>query len=90
LPRLLAMTSIENFENDKHNRYSFFKEVDNKFKMLEWSKNIKYISKIDILCTPKNLPCKTVTEQGVPLAFDYGHLTHEGALFILSLSNLTQ
>jgi peptidoglycan/LPS O-acetylase OafA/YrhL len=87
LPRILAMTSPEKLENDKHNQYSFFKKVDSKFKMLEWPKQVTYISTIDILCTPNNLPCKTVTDKGVPLAFDYGHMTHEGASFLLSLSN---
>ena len=82
LPRVLAATTeISEIENDKQNQYTQLKKLDNTFKMLANTKGIYYVSLIDILC-PKGAtsPCKSVTNEGVPIAFDYGHFTHEGAL----------
>lgn len=41
-----------------------------------------YYSVLDIICPEET--CATTDRNGVPLQFDYGHLTHEGAIFVLS------
>lgn len=42
---------------------------------------VRYISTLKIECTKDG--CKSVTKDGTPMNFDNGHLTHEGAQYIL-------
>ena len=79
LPRLLT-TKKNEIENDKQNRYSELKKIDNKLKSLAEAASVKFVSVIDILCPLNGESCKTVTDEGVPISFDYGHFTHAGAL----------
>lgn len=43
--------------------------------------NAIFISTLDTLCNSKG--CTTITVNGAPINFDNGHLSHEGALYIL-------
>lgn len=80
LPRVLATTEVTDIENDTQNRYTELKNLDIKFKSLADKEDVAYISLINILCAPDTHPCKSITKGGVPIAFDYGHFTHEGAV----------
>ncbi|MEP1446575.1 MAG: acyltransferase family protein [Paraglaciecola sp.] len=42
----------------------------------------EYQSTIDYMCSSE-LKCQRTTSEGVPMQFDYGHLTHEGAVTIM-------
>ena len=42
-----------------------------------------YFSILDLLCPKKGEECTSIDEAGIPIARDYGHLTYEGANFIL-------
>lgn len=82
LPRVLAMNGLSNIKNDIHNRYSYLRKMDLKFVVLSNEFGFKYLSLIDALCS-KEQTCRALTKKGVPIAFDYGHFTHEGALSIV-------
>jgi hypothetical protein len=43
---------------------------------------VRYVSILRELCGTRR--CRTTTASGVPTQFDYGHLTYEGAAYILS------
>ena len=80
LPRLLATTDLTDIQNDTHNRYTYLKGMDEKFKALGALDDVDYISLIDTLCPTNTTACRTLTSDGVPITFDYGHFTHEGAV----------
>jgi peptidoglycan/LPS O-acetylase OafA/YrhL len=42
---------------------------------------VEYYSVVNALCTEED--CTTITANGVPVQFDYGHLTYEGALLVM-------
>ena len=42
----------------------------------------EYFSTLDYLCQADGI-CQFINEQGIPIQYDYGHLTHEGALMLL-------
>ncbi len=82
LPRALAkneMSADPDFISKWLNKDIFI--IDSTFKDAFGSENQNYISLVDILCI-SNGSCKTI-EDDVPLQFDYGHLTYEGAVFLL-------
>ena len=54
--------------------------MDEKFKALGALDDVDYISLIDTLCPTNTTACRTLTSDGVPITFDYGHFTHEGAV----------
>lgn len=83
LPRLLATAGVDNIQNNVHYDYSFFSNMNEKFKkVVESNPRASYVSLTDIICVSEKEPvhCKTITFEDIPLAFDYGHFTHEGAL----------
>ncbi|MGO4891705.1 acyltransferase family protein [Flavobacterium sp. W21_SRS_FM6] len=80
LPKILATTDIQNIQNDKQNRYSYLKGLDNKFKIIDTLDGVNFVSLIDVICSTKTISCEFLTEKGAPITFDYGHFTHEGAL----------
>lgn len=87
LPRILATTKLADIKNDTHNRFSELKELDEQFKRVSSNKNVSYVSLIDTICPIENNMCSALTVEDVPMAFDYGHFTHEGALEIISRHN---
>tara|TARA_R110001583_G_scaffold116577_1_gene267356 strand:- start:6184 stop:8061 length:1878 start_codon:yes stop_codon:yes gene_type:complete len=82
LPRLLAITGPDGIESGKQYDYSYFKHMDVKFRQVTKNNNKAfYVSLIDILCqAAESVTCQTLTKENVPIAFDYGHYTHQGAL----------
>nr|WP_252732320.1 SGNH hydrolase domain-containing protein [Paraglaciecola arctica] len=84
LPNLLSR-----FENDRNfaSRASIYEnrsELNSKLKEVATLYEVKYASPIDVMC-PKQTKesCITTLENGDPIQFDKGHLTHNGALFII-------
>ena len=85
LPRLLAKSSSK----DKIRSESYLlkmKEIDSLLAKKLKSTEVEYFSVIDSICSDDK-PCETTTPEGIPLQFDYGHLTLKGAEFILKKLN---
>jgi len=61
--------------------YKNLSSLDKSMKSYVNMDNAKYISTLDILCDTKG--CTAITVNGAPMNFDNGHLSHEGALYIL-------
>ena len=61
--------------------YDAFVSIDKSIENYTTTNNVEYISILKILCNKKG--CKSVTDDGTPINFDNGHLTHEGATYIL-------
>lgn len=81
LPKLLAVSYV----NDDpaypfHNRRVSSEKVDKEMAKVAQEKNIAYISFFDMLCDTTH--CETTLENNIPLLFDYGHLTSEGAVYV--------
>lgn len=58
--------------------------LDQRFKNELWPDHAVYISIIDVLC--ENAKCATVTSGGVPISWDYGHLTPEASVEVVARS----
>lgn len=43
-----------------------------------------YFPTIEYMCNGNKLTCQLITEDGIPVQFDYGHLTHEGAVSVMA------
>ena len=61
--------------------YEQIAEIDARLKSALRDSSAEYYSALDIMCP--NTQCVTTDENGIPLQFDYGHLTYEGAILIL-------
>jgi peptidoglycan/LPS O-acetylase OafA/YrhL len=82
LPRILARAVAENTDEDEvatNHRRSEQKLTDDVFIQLQLPKDVKYISVYSVMSTPK---WRLWSDSGVPVQFDYGHLTKEGAMFL--------
>lgn len=82
LPRILARSVSKNTAEDelaKSYRREQQKQTDKLFANSQMPKGLKYISVYDLLCS-KN--CQLWSQNGVPVQFDYGHLTKEGSIFL--------
>ncbi len=85
LPRLLAKDYGPSGEGERlkrSRRYEEISRVDNSFNLRISSTQGRYVSILDAICPDKQ--CIVVTRSGVPVQFDYGHLTHVGAVEILT------
>lgn len=51
--------------------------LDERFAALAAARGVKYVSTYKALCTAAG--CRTLGDSGLPLIFDYGHLTAEGS-----------
>ncbi len=56
------------------------RDIDRKLAVVAREKGVPFISVHDLLCEGR--VCTTVTEAGAPIAWDYGHLSPQGARFI--------
>lgn len=56
-------------------------DMDRRMRTLLEDTKADYISVIDTLCPDKN--CKIMVEKGVPMQFDYGHFTLDGAKWVV-------
>ena len=60
-------------------------KLDNSMRALPWEPRVNYFSLKDVLCNAQG--CMTKVGDNLPddlMVFDYGHLTRNGALFIMS------
>lgn len=58
-------------------------EVDNKIRMFARENNVAFVSPIDLLCNVDGCLISTKKEALSPLAWDYGHLTEAGSIFLI-------
>lgn len=83
LPRILA-TAIQ--QNDTtviaSHRIQTVQELDNKMKAVALAENTAYVSLYDQIC-PAGGQCRVYAQPGIPLLYDYGHLTEEGSLLLI-------
>jgi hypothetical protein len=80
LPRLLAFSMRGNDRSipDEHrvNQHG----LDDSLSQLAQTKDVEYFSFYRSLCGPRS--CQEFALNGVPLQFDYGHLTKEGSVLV--------
>ncbi|MGH6613567.1 acyltransferase family protein [Sphingomonas sp.] len=81
LPRLLARHIDQNEPIDLH-RNQQVALVDQRLAEAMTRANIPYFSPYRSLCTPD---CRLWVTPGVPVQFDYGHLTQQGSILIANL-----
>jgi lysophospholipase L1-like esterase len=58
------------------------KDVDRQFAETLKAKGVNYVSIYDLLCPPGAASCQTTTASGVPMQWDYGHLTAPGSILL--------
>ncbi|MDB4090683.1 acyltransferase, partial [Pseudomonadales bacterium] len=84
LPRLLATDVTSNIGIKQARMYAKIKKA-NDLLMVEIAKtSANYISVLDYICADQDR-CLVTTTEDIPMQFDYGHLTHEGAVELLGL-----
>jgi len=81
LPSLLLNEKNEN-EIFKHSKYSIIKNNDLAIAKEASQAKVRYVSVLDAIC-PNKTSCITNTN-GIPLQFDYGHLTQGGGMYLLN------
>jgi peptidoglycan/LPS O-acetylase OafA/YrhL len=77
LPRLLASYQTR-LEISDFNHYLTIKNIDSAFSKAIKETSAQYISVLDTICK-SNTTCSLTTDANIPLQYDYGHLTFEGA-----------
>jgi peptidoglycan/LPS O-acetylase OafA/YrhL len=82
LPRILAFNSPQNLDFKKYSEYEKFARMDAIYESRLSNLGVEYVSIFKATCS-KQMYCETLTKQGIPIAFDYGHMTHEGAIWSL-------
>lgn len=85
LPRLLARSFPNVSDSDlliKATNYESIKKIDSSFKKMTFSPSAHYVSILDAICPSGN--CIKVTPQGIPMQWDYGHLTYEGSREVIA------
>jgi peptidoglycan/LPS O-acetylase OafA/YrhL len=80
LPRLLAFSIRANDPAIAAIHRLDQRKLDDAFALLAQTKGVSYISFYHTLCQGNS--CVETDPKGVPLEFDYGHLTKEGSLFV--------
>jgi peptidoglycan/LPS O-acetylase OafA/YrhL len=85
LPRLLATSIRDNDPNIPYNhRVAECARLDQEMSQLAQTKwRVRYVSFFKSLC--QNRSCLEYAGQGVPLQFDYGHLTKDGSLLLAQM-----
>lgn len=85
LPRLLARSYANGEEGENVTRNRNIQQVsgiDSVYKQALAGMDVHYVSVFDGVCGDQ--VCDVVTPEKIPLQFDYGHLTHEGAVHLLN------
>jgi hypothetical protein len=80
LPRLLAFSIRGNDQTIPDEHRVDQHALDDAMADLAEKKGVEYISFYRSLCGPRS--CQEFAVDGVPLQFDYGHLTKEGSLLV--------
>jgi predicted TIM-barrel enzyme len=57
-------------------------DVDRTMRAMAARTGTPYVSLIDMLCTGHD--CRTLAAPGVPMQFDYGHLTSAGSAIVVA------
>src|SRR5690606_33067212 len=82
LPFLLAQAE-DRGENLSHFAHAHLqpgrKRTDEVFAAATWPEGVEYVSVYNALCAPN---CVLTVDDDVPVQFDYGHLTREGAIYL--------
>tara|TARA_Y100000296_G_scaffold57290_1_gene65703 strand:+ start:5799 stop:7673 length:1875 start_codon:yes stop_codon:yes gene_type:complete len=81
LPRLLISYQAEQSKIFEHSLYFEKQALDKQFSKTISETSATYISLFNTLCELGT--CTLMTEQGIPVQFDYGHLTLEGSEMLL-------
>ena len=80
LPILLARqdkTANTFASESKFVRYDHIKALDQQFRSIAADNSVNYVSLLELTCP--NSQCQTLTQAGLPMHWDYGHLTYAGA-----------
>jgi peptidoglycan/LPS O-acetylase OafA/YrhL len=80
LPRLLAFSMRRNDRTIPDEHRVNQNGLDDSLSQLAQTKDVEYFSFYRSLCGP--LSCQEFALNGVPLQFDYGHLTKEGSVLV--------
>lgn len=81
--RLLAM-NYSDIKIGEFRQYDTIKRYDEDLLKGLSGSVAHYVSVLNTICPPNN-GCMMTTHDGVPMQFDYGHLTHEGALELVKI-----
>jgi len=81
LPSLIALSVLQDDPSllDR-NRKAGQRDIDVLYQRQLAEMGIPYFSLYNAICTAGN--CRTVSGDGIPLAFDYGHFTESGAIYV--------
>ena len=84
LPSLLASASLprRSHEIRAFNRYEEVSALEKEVKSALEGLPVTYVSPLQALCDADG-NCQTVTDGNVPIQYDYGHLTREGARLVI-------
>lgn len=78
LPRLMAVSLLNHDPNyPERHRLDFLEDLDRQMAALAREKHVVYVSFFDMLCPGGR--CETQNPNGVPMLYDYGHLTTDGS-----------
>jgi peptidoglycan/LPS O-acetylase OafA/YrhL len=81
LPRLLISKDLNHERIHAHSFYSDKKSIDHQLAQIIEDTSATYISLLNIVCDSNT--CTLMTDENVPMQFDYGHLTLEGSVKLL-------
>ncbi|WP_017445395.1 acyltransferase family protein [Gayadomonas joobiniege] len=87
LPYILAIEG-DHFSVSDMSNLNIARKVDRLLIQMSENLSVNYVSLVSQLCE-KNNNCK-VTANEVPITFDYGHFTKEGADFVLKTANINE
>lgn len=86
LPKLMTL-SLHNNDGgssvDKSRKFDQIKKTDRKMGQEVGKTSAQYFSPFKLLCHDDGRTCRTEAQRNVPMQFDYGHLTKEGALIVV-------
>ncbi len=82
LPRLLT-SDIDKYQVAEAIGFSKISKIDKLMKSALSATAATYISMLELNCN-KDGNCISITKENIPITFDYGHFTHEGALETLA------
>jgi hypothetical protein len=85
LPRLLALAQLHGAQDllDASRELPRIRQLDRRMHLAmgQLGGNVRYLSVLQAMCSGKK--CVTTTPLGVPVQFDYGHLTYDGAAHVI-------
>ncbi len=83
LPRLLARYEAEEPALSEARLFEQVQKIDTRMQSILALSDTEYYSILNTICPHKG--CKVFTQDGMPIQFDASHLTHKGALEIITL-----